>query len=587
MSDEQFDNYQHRSQSISEEKIENVQSGKRYTRKVQKKSGKQGNNEKSVIEEDNKYRRNARKNVSKTYPQDVQDEQKQGHPWSARQNVVEGQTEDEQKGEPNDRSWLTQRHDPEGHAQEEQEEQNDRSWLTQRHDPEGHAQEEQEEAQEDHSWLTQRHDPEGHAQEEQENEQNDRSWLTQRHDPEGHAQEEQEEAQEDRSWLTQKHIVEGYIEDWQDEKDTERRPRIKKNLVGGHAKNQQSKGDIEGQQDEKQSETPHSAGSIHYQLSSHFNFIHQIRKQYQKVTAAINEQSQQAARPSIRQQLRSQYQWFIAIINGQLQQVARSDFRQQLRNQYKEVVAAACFLSILPFPGNAQNFFSSDEGEVQPQVVIGSAYFPFVGLLIAIVACILPFTIGSNLHLPSLVLAALVTVALIWLTGGLHLDGLMDACDGLFGGSSRERKLEIMHDSHVGAFGVLGSVSVLLLKFAIFASLTPNSLAIALLMVLPIARWAIVLAMYLFFSARSSGLGATARKTVTLPRLLIAGLTSLLIALIVGHLIGLALWMAGTLVTIIVGTWTVYVLGGLTGDIYGAIAEVTEVVCFLMLLVMR
>jgi adenosylcobinamide-GDP ribazoletransferase len=185
------------------------------------------------------------------------------------------------------------------------------------------------------------------------------------------------------------------------------------------------------------------------------------------------------------------------------------------------------------------------------------------------------------------VLAALVTVALVWLTGGLHLDGLMDACDGLFGGRSRERKLEIMHDSHVGAFGVLGGVSVLLLKFAIFASLTSHNLAIALLMVLPIARWSVVLAMYLFFSARSTGLGATARKTVTLPRLLIAGLTSLLIALIVGHLIGLALWMAGTLVTIIVGTWTTYALGGLTGDIYGAIAEMAEVVCFLMFLVMR
>ena len=71
------------------------------------------------------------------------------------------------------------------------------------------------------------------------------------------------------------------------------------------------------------------------------------------------------------------------------------------------------------FSEQYQNFFSSDEGEVQSQVVIGSAYFPFVGLLIAIVACVLSFVIGPNLHLPPLVLAALVTVALVWLTGGL------------------------------------------------------------------------------------------------------------------------------------------------------------------------
>ncbi len=580
MSDEQFENYQHHNQSVSEEKIENVRSGKRYTKKAQKKSGEQGTNEKSVIGGDNKKQRKARKSIPEPYPQNTKGEQKQGNTCITGQDVVIGYTEDEQ----NDRSWLAQRHEPEGYVQDVQDEKKQEdTCIAQQNIAEGYTKDGQEDEQNDRSWLMQRHEPEGYTQDAQDEEQEDHSWLTQRQDLEGYTQEGQDKEQEDHSWLTRKHIVDGYIEDWQDEKDTEKQSRIKKNIVGGHAKNQQGNGHVEEQQDEKQSETPHSAGSVHYQLSSHFNFIRQFRKQYQKVTVAINEQSRRVSRPGFRQQLRSQSQWFMAAISEQSRQVASQDFRQQLRNQYKEVVAAACFLSILPFPGNAQNFFSSDEDEVQSQVVIGSAYFPFVGLLIAIVACVLPFVI----HLPPLVLAALVTVALVWLTGGLHLDGLMDACDGLFGGSSRERKLEIMHDSHVGAFGVLGGVGVLLLKFAIFASLTPHNLAIALLMVLPIARWAIVLAMYLFFSARSTGLGATARQTVTLPRLLIAGLTSLLIALIVGHLIGLALWMVGTLVTIIVGTWTTYVLGGLTGDIYGAIVEVAEVVCFLMFLVMR
>ena len=584
MSDEQFESYQHHNQSVSEEKIESVQSGKKKPKKIQKKSGEQGTNEKRVIRGDNKKQRKARKIISDSYPQDAKDEQKQENDCIAGQDAVRGHAEDD----PNDRSWLTQRHDPEGYAQDEQnEEKQEDTWIARQNVAEGYTEDGQEDEQNDRSWLMQRHDSEEYNQEVQDEEQEDRSWLTQRQDIEGYNQEVQDEEQEDHSWLTRKHIVDGYIEDGQDEKDTEKRSRIKKNIVGGHAKNQQGNEHVEGQQDEKESETPHSAGSVHSQLSSHFNFVRQLRKQYQKATAAINEQSRRVSRPGFIQQLRSQSQWFMAAISEQSRQVASHDFRQQLRNQYKEVVAAACFLSILPFPSNAQNFFSSDEGEVQSQVVIGSAYFPFVGLLIAIVACVLSFVIGPNLHLPPLVLAALVTVALVWLTGGLHLDGLMDACDGLFGGSSRERKLEIMHDSHVGAFGVLGGVSVLLLKFAIFASLTPLNLAIALLMVLPIARWAIVLAMYLFFSARSTGLGATARQTVTLPRLLIAGLTSLLIALIVGHLIGLALWMVGTLVTIIVGTWTTYVLGGLTGDIYGSIAEVTEVVCFLMFLVMR
>jgi adenosylcobinamide-GDP ribazoletransferase len=286
-------------------------------------------------------------------------------------------------------------------------------------------------------------------------------------------------------------------------------------------------------------------------------------------------------------QLRDQYQEAIAAVNEQSQQASLFGFMRQLRNQYKELVAAACFLSILPFPGNAQTFFSSEEAETQPQLVIGSAYFPLVGLFMALIACLLPLVIGPSLRLTSLVLAALLTAALVWLTGGLHLDGLMDTCDGLFGGGKRERKLEIMRDSHVGAFGVLGGVCILLLKFAIFSSLDVHYLALALLMVLPIARWAMVLALYLFPSARTIGLGAAARQTITTPRLLIAAITSLLIALVVGHLIGLAVWMAGSLVAIIVGTSIAYALGGLTGDVYGAISETTEVVCLLMLMAMR
>jgi adenosylcobinamide-GDP ribazoletransferase len=159
----------------------------------------------------------------------------------------------------------------------------------------------------------------------------------------------------------------------------------------------------------------------------------------------------------------------------------------------------------------------------------------------------------------------------------------MDSCDGLFGGHTRERKLEIMHDSHAGAFGILGGICILLLKFAIFASLDFNHLVLALLIVLPLARWAMVLAMYMFPSAQRTGLGAIARQTVTRLHILIAMITSLLLALIAGQLIGLVVWVVGSLMALIIGTWVTYTLGGLTGDIYGAIAEITEVVGLLVL----
>ncbi len=247
--------------------------------------------------------------------------------------------------------------------------------------------------------------------------------------------------------------------------------------------------------------------------------------------------------------------------------------------QYKELIAAVRFLTTIPIPGSAQ-LFRTDESE-QPELIIGSAYFPLVGLLLSLLLWLLLLLIGP--FLPSLALAALLVVALICLTGGLHLDGLMDSCDGLFGGGGRERKLEIMHDSRVGSFGVLGGASILLLKFALFASLNTHQLPLALLLLLPGARWTMVLAMYNFPGARGGGLGAVVRQTVTRGKLLFAGTSSLLITLSVGRLLGLSVWVLTSLIALLIGLRVKHVLGGLTGDIYGAIAEVSEVGGLLLL----
>ncbi len=255
---------------------------------------------------------------------------------------------------------------------------------------------------------------------------------------------------------------------------------------------------------------------------------------------------------------------------------------QLVVRQYKEFVAAVQFLSVLPIPGGAQ-LFRTDCAEAE--LVIGSLYFPLVGLLIGLVLSLLSIFVGP--YLPSLALAALLVVVNIWLTGGLHLDGLMDACDGLFGGRSRERKLEIMRDSRVGSFGVLGGVSIILLKFALLASMSAHQLPLAFLLVLPASRWVMVLAIYVFPSARSAGLGASVRQVVTTRRIVCATVLVFLIALIAGHLIGLYVLGVATLVAVALGWWVTRSLGGLTGDIYGMIAEVTEVSCLLFLTFLR
>jgi len=256
--------------------------------------------------------------------------------------------------------------------------------------------------------------------------------------------------------------------------------------------------------------------------------------------------------------------------------------RSVLLSQYMEFVAAVRFLTVLPVPGGTRAF---DKDEDTPRLVIGCEYFPLVGLLLGLLLWLLVLVLAPLV--PQLVLAALLVVALVILTGGLHLDGLMDSCDGLFGGSTRERKLEIMRDSRVGSFGVLGATCLLLLKFALFASVSAHALPLALLIALPSARWAMVLVLRVFPGARTTGLGAAFHQAITTERLLATGIIALAIVLTTGQFIGLIVWMAVTFTALILGFWITRSIGGLTGDSYGAIEEVAEVVALLVLVLVR
>src|SRR6266540_7424289 len=99
-----------------------------------------------------------------------------------------------------------------------------------------------------------------------------------------------------------------------------------------------------------------------------------------------------------------------------------------------------------------------------------SVWYPFVGLIIGALTWL--SWKGATFVFPPLI--AGITTLIVWvvLTGGLHLDGLADCCDGLFASVPPERRLEIMKDPHVGAFGVIGLILVLFLKAAALTSLT-------------------------------------------------------------------------------------------------------------------
>ena len=107
-----------------------------------------------------------------------------------------------------------------------------------------------------------------------------------------------------------------------------------------------------------------------------------------------------------------------------------------------------------------------------------------------------------------MVAAAVIVVAMLSFSGCLHLDGLSDTADGLLSSRNRQRMLEIMKDSHVGAMGVIAVACVLLLKFASLASLEPARLWPAALLMPLAGRAAICVHLALLRPARPEGLGA-------------------------------------------------------------------------------
>jgi len=184
--------------------------------------------------------------------------------------------------------------------------------------------------------------------------------------------------------------------------------------------------------------------------------------------------------------------------------------------------------------------------------------------------------------LPSLPSTALLLVAWVAVTGGLHLDGFIGCCDGLLVAKPAEQRLEIMKDSRVGAFGVVGAICLLLMKFSTVAALSPAERMRWLLVVPALSRWAMVWAAWRYPLARPNGFAVWFRKGLGWPQVAVAGGTALLIALIVGGWAGLAGFATVWLFALLFAAWVQRRIPGLTGDAYGALNELAEVVGLLM-----
>lgn len=207
-------------------------------------------------------------------------------------------------------------------------------------------------------------------------------------------------------------------------------------------------------------------------------------------------------------------------------------------------------------------------------------WFPLVGLIIGAMLAGLDFVLA--LVLPDLPATALLLAAWVAITGGLHLDGFIDCCDGLLVAKPAEQRLAIMKDSRVGAFGLVGAICLLLVKFSTLAALASGDRPGWLLVIPTLSRWAMVWAAWRYPLARPDGFATWFRQGLAWPQVTGAGITALLVALLLGGLAGLATFAAVWLLSILLALWVQRRIPGLTGDVYGAINELAEVVGLLL-----
>ena len=201
-----------------------------------------------------------------------------------------------------------------------------------------------------------------------------------------------------------------------------------------------------------------------------------------------------------------------------------------------------------------------------------------VGLLLGL--ALVGLERGARELFPVFLTAAVLLVFLVVITRGLHLDGFMDVCDGLFGGFTRERRLEIMRDSNVGAFAVAGAAALLILKYAALLSLlvivSPGK-EWALLLFPMLSRWSMVVLLGAFPYVRAAGLGSPFHETKAKTATAVAAVTAVLAAVLLGGIGGVAMLAGLLLLAWMMRRGMVGLLGGLTGDTYGATNEVVEV----------
>ena len=240
-----------------------------------------------------------------------------------------------------------------------------------------------------------------------------------------------------------------------------------------------------------------------------------------------------------------------------------NDTENQNRPEAHDILAAFSLLTRLPVP--------VDHTRSGERANLATWAYPIVGAVVGALSGLV-LTIAMALLLPSGLAAAFALLAAAALTGAMHEDGLADCADGFWGGPDRTRRLEIMKDSSIGAYGAVVLIIFLLAEWSAIEALVFSNPILTFAGIGAISRLPMVLAMWVMPNARDNGLAAGVGMPPAMSVQIATGIT-LMIALITLGWVGIAAMVFAVLAALIIGAIANTKIEGYTGDVLGAMQK--------------
>lgn len=201
--------------------------------------------------------------------------------------------------------------------------------------------------------------------------------------------------------------------------------------------------------------------------------------------------------------------------------------------------------------------------------------YPVVGLIVGIIAAI-GMSIAAAIGLPAGAAALIGIATLSIITGAMHEDGLADTADGLWGGWDAVHRLKIMKDSYIGTYGVIAIVLSLLMRWLLLTELIHLGAGTALIAAAMLSRAAMVGVMTWLPNARTNGLSRAVGRPTLAVALVAAGIATVGAMGLIG-LISIGAAVAVSVMAVGCGAIAKAKIGGQTGDILGAVQQITEI----------